>query len=193
MTHYYGLQGFPQSKGAAKSASITKVNNTLESVRQFIDNFLSDHLMHSYAMLPSTCQLPRSQLSRQRDLNIASALTIFGYYLLARLLLDDIIQSDYLLRRLIIVASITVTTESISYNFWSWGHNIERLEPTLRTTPSKYFWMIRQRHRSPEQEDVQSNLNYCTRVSTRKHKNTLAGNVPPKANLRYLRGLAKGG
>ncbi|KAK3022241.1 hypothetical protein RJ639_046029, partial [Escallonia herrerae] len=55
-----------------------------------------------------------------------------GYYLLARLLLDDIIESDFQLRRLIIVGSITGNT------------------------------------------------------------NTLAGNVPPKANLRNLRGLAGG-
>ncbi|PIA30653.1 hypothetical protein AQUCO_05400033v1 [Aquilegia coerulea] len=133
---------FLKAERAAKSAGMSKENYTimhldlssLDSVRQFVDNFKRserplDVLVCNAAVYQPTAKEP-SYTAEGFELSVGT--NHLGHFLLARLLLDDLKQSDYPSKRLIIVGSITGNT------------------------------------------------------------NTLAGNVPPKANLGDLRGLAGG-
>ncbi|KAI9186593.1 hypothetical protein LWI28_018888 [Acer negundo] len=133
---------FLKAERAAKSAGITKENATimhldlssLDSVRQFVDTFKRsgrplDVLVCNAAVYQPTAKEP-SYTAEGFELSVGT--NHLGHFLLSRLLLDDLNQSDYPSKRLIIVGSITCNT------------------------------------------------------------NTLAGNVPPKANLGDLRGLAGG-
>ncbi|MCD7459040.1 Mitochondrial porin [Datura stramonium] len=133
---------FLKAERAAKSAGIPKENYTimhldlasLDSVRQFVDNFRRsgnplDVLVCNAAVYQPTAKEP-SFTAEGFELSVGT--NHLGHFLLSRLLLDDLKQSDYPSKRLIIVGSITGNT------------------------------------------------------------NTLAGNVPPKANLGDLRGLARG-
>ncbi|GAB4846380.1 hypothetical protein Ancab_025386 [Ancistrocladus abbreviatus] len=133
---------FLKAERAAKSAGIAKENYTimhldlasLESVRQFVDNFRQsgrplDVLVCNAAVYLPTAGQP-SFTAEGFELSVG--INHLGHFLLSRLLLDDLKKSDYPSRRLIIVGSITGNT------------------------------------------------------------NTVAGNVPPKANLGDLRGLAGG-
>ncbi|KAF7847226.1 hypothetical protein BT93_L3175, partial [Corymbia citriodora subsp. variegata] len=135
-------RNFLKAEKAAKSVGIPKENYTvmhldlasLESVRQFVDNFRRsgrplDVLVCNAAIYQPTAKEP-SFTAEGFELSVGT--NHLGHFLLARLLLDDLKQSDYPMKRLIIVGSITGNT------------------------------------------------------------NTLAGNVPPKANLGDLRGLAGG-
>ncbi|KAF5745975.1 protochlorophyllide reductase [Tripterygium wilfordii] len=135
-------RNFLKAERAAKSFGITKENYTvlhldlasLDSVRQFVDNFHRlgrplDVLVCNAAVYQPTAKEP-SFTAEGFELSVGT--NHLGHFLLARLLLDDMKQSDYQSKRLIIVGSITGNT------------------------------------------------------------NTLAGNVPPKANLGDLRGLAAG-
>lgn len=133
---------FLKAEKAAKSVGIDKENYTvmhldlasLDSVRQFVDNFrLSgrplDVLVCNAAVYLPTAKEP-TFTAEGFELSVGT--NHLGHFLLARLLLDDLKKSDSPQKRLIIVGSITGNT------------------------------------------------------------NTLAGNVPPKANLGDLRGLAGG-
>ncbi|OIT33700.1 PREDICTED: protochlorophyllide reductase-like [Nicotiana attenuata] len=133
---------FLKTERAAKSAGMPKENYTimhldlasLDSVRQFVDNFRRsgrplDVLVCNAAVYQPTAKEP-SFTADGFELGVGT--NHLGHFLLSRLLLDDLKQSDYPSKRLIIVGSITGNT------------------------------------------------------------NTLAGNVPPKANLGDLRGLARG-
>ncbi|XP_062090630.1 protochlorophyllide reductase, chloroplastic [Humulus lupulus] len=133
---------FLKTERAAKAAGINKENYSiihldlasLDSVRQFVDNFrLSgrplDVLVCNAAVYQPTAKEP-SFTAEGFELSVGT--NHLGHFLLARLLLEDLNKSDYPSKRLIIVGSITGNT------------------------------------------------------------NTLAGNVPPKANLGDLRGLAGG-
>ncbi|KAI3833007.1 hypothetical protein MKW98_025891 [Papaver atlanticum] len=133
---------FLKAQRAAKSAGIGKENFTvmhldlssLDSVRQFVDNFKRsgkplDVLVCNAAVYQPTAKEP-SFTADGFELSIGT--NHLGHFLLSRLLLDDLKSSDYPSKRLIIVGSITGNT------------------------------------------------------------NTLAGNVPPKANLGDLRGMAGG-
>ncbi|XP_057797342.1 protochlorophyllide reductase-like [Salvia miltiorrhiza] len=133
---------FLKAEKAAKSAGMAKENYTimhldlasLDSVRQFVDNFKRtgqplDVLVCNAAVYQPTAREP-SYTAEGFELSVGT--NHLGHFLLARLLLDDLVKSDYPSRRLIIVGSITGNT------------------------------------------------------------NTLAGNVPPKANLGDLRGLQGG-
>ncbi|XP_015881452.3 protochlorophyllide reductase [Ziziphus jujuba] len=135
-------RNFLKAERAAKSAGIPKENYTimhldlasLESVRQFVNNFRQsgrqlDVLVCNAAVYLPTAKEP-SFTAEGFELSVGT--NHLGHFLLSRLLLDDIKQSDYPAKRLIIVGSITGNT------------------------------------------------------------NTLAGNVPPKANLGDLRGLTGG-
>ncbi|GMN28074.1 hypothetical protein TIFTF001_001918 [Ficus carica] len=135
-------RNFLKAEKAAKSFGIDKENYTvmhldlasLDSVRQFADNFRRsgrplDVLVCNAAVYLPTAKEP-SFTAEGFELSVGT--NHLGHFLLARLLLDDLKQSDYPSKRLIIVGSITGNT------------------------------------------------------------NTLAGNVPPKANLGDLRGLAGG-
>ncbi|OAY54929.1 hypothetical protein MANES_03G113300v8 [Manihot esculenta] len=133
---------FLKAERAAKSAGISKENYTimhldlasLESVRQFVDNFRQsgrplDVLVCNAAVYQPTAKEP-TFTAEGFELSVGT--NHLGHFLLSRLLLDDLKKSDYPSKRLIIVGSITGNT------------------------------------------------------------NTLAGNVPPKANLGDMRGLAGG-
>ncbi|MBA0873056.1 hypothetical protein Goshw_026058 [Gossypium schwendimanii] len=135
-------RNFLKADKAAKSVGITKENYSvmhldlasLESVRQFADTFRRsgrplDALVCNAAVYLPTAKEP-TYTAEGFELSVGT--NHLGHFLLARLLLDDLKQSDYPYKRLIIVGSITGNT------------------------------------------------------------NTLAGNVPPKANLGDLRGLAGG-
>ncbi|XWS63395.1 hypothetical protein CRYUN_Cryun06bG0093200 [Craigia yunnanensis] len=135
-------RNFLKAEKTAKSVGITKENYTimhldlasLESVRQFADNFGRsgrplDVLVCNAAVYLPTAKEP-TYTAEGFELSVGT--NHLGHFLLARLLLDDLKQSDYPYKRLIIVGSITGNT------------------------------------------------------------NTLAGNVPPKANLGDLRGLVGG-
>ncbi|XP_039114919.1 protochlorophyllide reductase-like [Dioscorea cayenensis subsp. rotundata] len=133
---------FLKTEKAAKSAGMTKDSYTvmhldlasLDSVRQFIDNFRrSDMPLDVLVCNAAVYQPTASQPSYTADgFEMSVGVNHLGHFLLARELLDDLKNSDYPSKRLIIVGSITGNT------------------------------------------------------------NTLAGNVPPKANLGDLRGLAGG-
>ncbi|XP_015082138.1 protochlorophyllide reductase [Solanum pennellii] len=133
---------FLKAEKAAKSLGIPKENYTvmhldlasLESVRQFVDNFRRsgrplDALVCNAAVYLPTAKEPTFTAD---GFELSVGTNHLGHFLLSRLLLDDLKQSDYPQKRLIIVGSITGNT------------------------------------------------------------NTLAGNVPPKANLGDLRGLSGG-
>ncbi|KAF8411175.1 hypothetical protein HHK36_003718 [Tetracentron sinense] len=146
---------FLKTERAAKSAGISKENYTimhldlasLDSVRQFVDNFRRserplDVLVCNAAVYQPTAKEPTFSAE---GFEISVGTNHLGHFLLARLLLDDLKQSDYPSKRLIIVGSIT-------------------------------------------------GLNKCgfSLGGISGNTNTLAGNVPPKANLGDLRGLAGG-
>ncbi|XP_031105633.1 protochlorophyllide reductase [Ipomoea triloba] len=135
-------RNFLKAETAAKKAGMPKENYTvmhldlasLDSVRQFVDTFRRserplDVLVCNAAVYFPTAKEP-TFTAEGFELSVGT--NHLGHFLLSRLLLDDLKQSDYPQKRLIIVGSITGNT------------------------------------------------------------NTLAGNVPPKANLGDLRGL-KGG
>lgn len=133
---------FLKTERAAKSVGISKENYSimhldlasLDSVRQFVETFKRsgrplDVLVCNAAVYLPTAKEP-TYTADGFELSVGT--NHLGHFLLSRLLLDDMKQSDYPSKRLIIVGSITGNT------------------------------------------------------------NTLAGNVPPKANLGDLRGLAGG-
>ncbi|KFK27036.1 hypothetical protein AALP_AA8G325700 [Arabis alpina] len=133
---------FLKAEKAAKSAGMPKDSYTvmhldlasLDSVRQFVDNFRRaemplDVLVCNAAVYQPTANQP-TFTAEGFELSVGT--NHLGHFLLSRLLMDDLKNSDYPSKRLIIVGSITGNT------------------------------------------------------------NTLAGNVPPKANLGDLRGLAGG-
>ncbi|KAL3848866.1 hypothetical protein ACJIZ3_010748 [Penstemon smallii] len=135
-------RNFLKAEKAAKSLGIPKENYTvmhldlasLESVRQFVDTFRRsgrplDVLVANAAVYFPTAKEPTFTAD---GFELSVGTNHLGHFLLARLLLDDLKQSDFPQKRCIIVGSITGNT------------------------------------------------------------NTLAGNVPPKANLGDLRGLAVG-
>ncbi|CAN1844329.1 Protochlorophyllide reductase A, chloroplastic, partial [Linum perenne] len=135
-------RNFLKAEKAAKSAGIPKENYTvmhldlasLDSVRQFAENFRRtgkplDVVVCNAAVYQPTAKEPTFTAD---GFEISVGTNHLGHFLLAKLLLDDLKQSDYPSKRLIIVGSITGNT------------------------------------------------------------NTLAGNVPPKANLGDLRGLVSG-
>ncbi|GKA88586.1 protochlorophyllide reductase-like protein [Tanacetum coccineum] len=133
---------FLKAERAAKSSGISKENYTvmhldlasLDSVRQFVANFKQsgrplDVLVCNAAVYQPTAREPTFTAD---GIELSVGTNHLGHFLLSRLLLEDMKQSDYPSKRLIIVGSITGNT------------------------------------------------------------NTLAGNVPPKANLGDMRGLAGG-
>ncbi|XP_019091631.1 PREDICTED: protochlorophyllide reductase A, chloroplastic-like [Camelina sativa] len=133
---------FLKAERAAKSAGMPRDSYTvmhmdlasLDSVRQFVDNFRRaemplDVLVCTDAVYQPTANQP-TFTAEGFELSVGT--NHLGHFLLSRLLIDDLKNSDYPSKRLIIVGSITGNT------------------------------------------------------------NTLAGIVPPKANLGDLRGLAGG-
>ncbi|KAM7498731.1 hypothetical protein LguiA_023145 [Lonicera macranthoides] len=133
---------FLKAERAAKAVGMPKENYTimhldlasLDSVRQFVDNFRRsgrplDVLVNNAAVYLPTAKEPTFTAD---GFELSVGTNHLGHFLLSNLLLEDLKQSDYPSKRLIIVGSITGNT------------------------------------------------------------NTLAGNVPPKASLGDMRGLAGG-
>ncbi|XP_078427416.1 protochlorophyllide reductase-like [Wolffia australiana] len=133
---------FLKAEKAAKAAGMSKDGYrvihldlaSLDSVRQFVDNFRRsgtplDALVCNAAVYLPTAKEPTFTAD---GFELSVGVNHLGHYLLARLMLEDLNASDYPSRRMIIVGSITGNT------------------------------------------------------------NTVAGNVPPKADLGDLRGLAGG-
>ncbi|CDP05887.1 unnamed protein product [Coffea canephora] len=133
---------FLKAERAAKSVGMTKENYTimhldlgsLDSVRQFVDTFRRSGRSLDVLVCNAAVYLPTAKepTFTAEGFELSVGVNHLGHFLLARSLLDDMNQSDYPSKRLIIVGSITGNT------------------------------------------------------------NTLAGNVPPKASLGDLRGLAGG-
>ena len=110
-------RNFLKAEKAAKSAGISKENYTvmhldlasLESVRQFADAFRQsgrplDVLVCNAAVYFPTAKEP-TYTAEGFELSVGT--NHLGHFLLSRLLLDDLKQSDYPQKRLIIVGSIT--------------------------------------------------------------------------------------
>ncbi|KAK1284488.1 hypothetical protein QJS10_CPB21g00568 [Acorus calamus] len=135
-------RNFLKAEKAAKSVGMAKDSYTvmhldlasLDSVRQFVDNFRRSEMPLDVLVCNAAVYLPTAKepTFTAEGFELSVGTNHLGHFLLARLLVDDLKKSDYPSKRLIIVGSITGNT------------------------------------------------------------NTLAGNVPPKANLGDLRGLAGG-
>ncbi|XP_019183223.1 PREDICTED: protochlorophyllide reductase-like [Ipomoea nil] len=133
---------FLKAERAAKSVGMRKEDFTimhldlasLDSVRQFVDNFRRSGRPLDVLVCNAAVYLPTAKepTFTAEGFELSVGTNHLGHFLLSRLLLDDLKQSDYPSKRLIIVGSITGNT------------------------------------------------------------NTLAGNVPPKAHLGDMRGLAGG-
>jgi len=108
---------FLKAARAAKSAGMAKENYTimhldlssLDSVRQFVDNFRRsemplDVLVNNAAVYLPTAKEPRFTAE---GFELSVGTNHLGHFLLSRLLLEDLGKSDYPSKRLIIVGSIT--------------------------------------------------------------------------------------
>ncbi|KAI9184988.1 hypothetical protein LWI28_003140 [Acer negundo] len=117
---------FLKAERAAKSAGITKENATimhldlssLDSVRQFVDTFKRsgrplDILVCNAAVYQPTAKEP-SYTAEGFELSVGT--NHLGHFLLSWLLLNDLNQSDYPSKRLIIVGSITWNTNTLAGN-----------------------------------------------------------------------------
>ena len=113
------FRDFHKAERAAKSAGMSKENYTimhldlasLDSVRQFVDSYKRsgrplDVLVCNAAVYLPTAKEP-SFTAEGFELSVGT--NHLGHFLLSRLLLDDLKQSDYPSKRLIIVGSITGT------------------------------------------------------------------------------------
>ncbi|PKI54616.1 hypothetical protein CRG98_024967, partial [Punica granatum] len=110
-------RNFLKAEKAAKSVGIVKENYTvmhldlasLDSIRQFADTFRRsgrplDVLVCNAAVYLPTAKAP-TFTAEGFELSVGT--NHLGHFLLARLLLDDLKQSDFRTKRLIIVGSIT--------------------------------------------------------------------------------------
>ncbi|GMP52888.1 hypothetical protein CsSME_00018551 [Camellia sinensis var. sinensis] len=108
---------FLKAERAAKSAGIAKDNYTvmhldlasLDSVRQFVDNFRRsgrplDVLVCNAAVYLPTAKEPTFTAD---GFELSVGTNHLGHFLLSRLMMEDLKQSDYPSKRLIIVGSIT--------------------------------------------------------------------------------------
>ena len=120
-------RNFLKAERAAKSAGIAKESYTvmhldlasLDSVRQFSENFRRsgrplDVLVCNAAVYLPTAKEP-SFTAEGFELSVGT--NHLGHFLLSQLLLDDMKQSDYTSKRLIIVGSITGTNCQPQYEF----------------------------------------------------------------------------
>lgn len=134
-------RNFLKAERAAKSAGIAKENYTimhldlasLDSVRQFVDNFhLSgrplDVLVCNAAVYLPTAKEP-TFTAEGFELSVGT--NHLGHFLLSRLLLDDMNKSDYPSKRLIIVGSITgilTWIQNLDASNWSSRHSSDELQ-----------------------------------------------------------------
>lgn len=102
---------------AAKSAGIAKENYTimhldlasLDSVRQFVDNFRRSEMPLDVLVCNAAVYLPTAKepTYTAEGFELSVGTNHLGHFLLARLLLEDLQKSDYPSKRMIIVGSIT--------------------------------------------------------------------------------------
>lgn len=110
---------FLKAERAARSAGLSKENYTvmhldlasLDSVRQFVDNFKRSERPLDVLVCNAAVYLPTAKepTFTADGFELSVGTNHLGHFLLARLLLDDLKQSDYPSKRLIIVGSITGT------------------------------------------------------------------------------------
>lgn len=114
-----GCRNFLKAERAAKSAGISKENYTivhldlasLDSVRQFVDNFRRSGRPLDVLVCNAAVYLPTAKepTFTAEGFELSVGTNHLGHFLLSRLLIDDMKKSDYPLKRLIIVGSITGT------------------------------------------------------------------------------------
>lgn len=112
-------RNFLKAQMAAKSAGIAKENYTvmhldlasLDSVRQFVDSFRRSGMPLDVLVCNAAVYLPTAKepTFTAEGFELSVGTNHLGHFLLTRLLLDDIKQSDYPSKRVIIVGSITGT------------------------------------------------------------------------------------
>lgn len=110
---------FLKAERAAKSAGMAKENYTimhldlasLDSVRQFVDTFRRSGRPLDVLVCNAAVYLPTAKepTFTAEGFELSVGTNHLGHFLLSRLLLDDLKQSDYPSKRLIIVGSITGT------------------------------------------------------------------------------------
>lgn len=110
---------FLKAERAAKGAGMPKENYTimhldlssLESVRQFVDNFRRSERPLDVLVCNAAVYLPTAKEPTYTadGFELSVGTNHLGHFLLARLLVEDLNKSDYPSRRLIIVGSITGT------------------------------------------------------------------------------------
>ena len=108
---------FLKAERAAKSVGMTKENYTimhldlgsLDSVRQFVDTFRRSGRSLDVLVCNAAVYLPTAKepTFTAEGFELSVGVNHLGHFLLARSLLDDMNQSDYPSKRLIIVGSIT--------------------------------------------------------------------------------------
>lgn len=103
---------FLKAERAAKSAGIAKEIVSLDSVRQFVDNFRQSGRPLDVLVCNAAVYLPtaREPTYTADGFELSVGTNHLGHFLLSRLLLDDLNKSDYPSKRLIIVGSITGIT-----------------------------------------------------------------------------------
>lgn len=127
---------FLQAERAAKSTGIPKENYTimhldlgsLESVQQYVNTFHQSGrplyaLVCNAAVYLPTAKEP-SFTAEGFELRVGT--NHLGHFLLSRLLLDDIKQSDYQAKRLIIVGSITGTMLAFTNHISKFSYLIKK-------------------------------------------------------------------
>lgn len=113
-------RNFLKAEKAAKSVGIAKESYTVmhldlasfDSVRQFVDNFHRSGRPLDVLVCNAAVYLPTAKepIFTAEGFELSVGTNHLGHFLLSRLLLDDLKQSDYPTKRLIIVGSITGMT-----------------------------------------------------------------------------------
>ena len=100
---------FLKAERAAKSAGIAKEIVSLDSVRQFVDNFRQSGRPLDVLVCNAAVYLPtaREPTYTADGFELSVGTNQLGHFLLSRLLLEDLNKSDYPSKWLIIVGSIT--------------------------------------------------------------------------------------
>jgi protochlorophyllide reductase len=112
---------FLKAETAAKSAGINKENYTvihldlasLDSVRQFVRNFRQSGMKLDVLVCNAAVYLPTAKEPTYTadGFEMSVGVNHLGHFLLAKELLEDLKESDYPSKRLIIVGSITGKTK----------------------------------------------------------------------------------
>ncbi|GMP67153.1 hypothetical protein CsSME_00027237 [Camellia sinensis var. sinensis] len=134
-------RNFLKAERAAKSAGIAKENYTimhldlasLDSVRQFVDNFHRSGRPLDVLVCNAAVYLPTAKepTFTAEGFELSVGTNHLGHFLLSRLLLDDMNKSDYPSKRLVIVGSITgilTWIQNLDASNWSSRHSSDELQ-----------------------------------------------------------------